>query len=51
MVAQAGEMVNGSLKTSGHSLVVLDEMMADLMRIWIHVEVLFSLVTDSSATY
>jgi hypothetical protein len=40
VVQQSSEMVNGRLKMSPHDLMVLDEVMADLMRI--HVEALSS---------
>lgn len=41
MVAQTRKMVNGRLDARTHNVVVLDEVMADLVRVWIHVEVLF----------
>jgi hypothetical protein len=41
VVQQPSEMMNGRLKMSRHDLMVLDEVMADLMRIWIHVDVPF----------
>jgi hypothetical protein len=51
VVQQPSEMVHGRLKMSRHDLMVLDEVMADLMRIWIHVEVPFFELTGSPASY
>jgi hypothetical protein len=49
VVQQSSEMVNGRLKMSPHDLMVLDEVMADLMRI--HVEVPFFELTGGPASY
>jgi hypothetical protein len=51
VVQQSSEMVNGRLKMSRHDLMVLDEVMADLMRICVHVEVPFFELTGGPASY